>query len=148
MEAEATLGFSDALSGGVSYTNLTAVDLATGNDLARVPLTASSRTAVDADRTRPLVIDVHTVSAAERPVVRSALQDASVRAFRIGMVIAGLLAMLGGIVSLVGVVNPRKRVPAEDCGGCGFGPGPQAGVLAGGESEPGREAQREEPVPA
>ena len=32
-----TLTFSDALSGGVSYTSLTAIDLATGNDLARVP---------------------------------------------------------------------------------------------------------------
>ena len=37
LEAEATLLLSDSLSGGISYTNLTAIDLATGNDLPRVP---------------------------------------------------------------------------------------------------------------
>jgi vitamin B12 transporter len=37
LETEVALTFSDTLSGGVSYTNLTAIDLATGNDLARVP---------------------------------------------------------------------------------------------------------------
>ena len=36
-EAEATLAISDVVSGGISYTNLTAVDLTTGNDLNRVP---------------------------------------------------------------------------------------------------------------
>ena len=37
MEAEATLTLSDGLEGGISYTTLTAIDLATGDDLARVP---------------------------------------------------------------------------------------------------------------
>jgi vitamin B12 transporter len=37
MEAELTFLLADALTGGVSYTNLTAIDLATGADLARVP---------------------------------------------------------------------------------------------------------------
>lgn len=37
LEAELTYAVSDTLTGGISYTNMTAVDLATGNDLARVP---------------------------------------------------------------------------------------------------------------
>jgi vitamin B12 transporter len=37
LEAEVTFALSDTLAGGVSYTNLTAVDLQTGDDLARVP---------------------------------------------------------------------------------------------------------------
>jgi vitamin B12 transporter len=37
LEAEMTFLLSGTLTGGVSYTNLTAIDLATGDDLARVP---------------------------------------------------------------------------------------------------------------
>jgi vitamin B12 transporter len=37
LEAEATFALSDTLSGGIAYTDLTAIDLATGDDLARVP---------------------------------------------------------------------------------------------------------------
>jgi len=37
VEAELNLSVSDSLSGGVSYANLTAIDLTTGNDLNRVP---------------------------------------------------------------------------------------------------------------
>ena len=33
-------------------------------------------------------------------------------AFRLGIGIAGLLAILGGIVALVGIENPRRPVPA------------------------------------
>ncbi len=49
------------------------------------------------------------VPAADRPVVDAALVDASVHAFRIGIAIAGLLAILGGVVALVGIENPRRR---------------------------------------
>ncbi len=49
------------------------------------------------------------VTAADRPAVDAALVDASVHAFRIGIAIAGLLAILGGVVSLVGIENPRRR---------------------------------------
>jgi vitamin B12 transporter len=40
LEAEINLSFSDTVTGGISYTNLTAIDLTTGDDLARVPHTA------------------------------------------------------------------------------------------------------------
>jgi vitamin B12 transporter len=37
LEAEISYSLSDTLTGGISYTNLTAINLATGDDLARVP---------------------------------------------------------------------------------------------------------------
>jgi hypothetical protein len=40
---------------------------------------------------------------------RPALVEASVHAFRIGMSLAAGLAVLGGLVSLVGIENPRRR---------------------------------------
>ncbi|HSO97633.1 MAG TPA: MFS transporter [Solirubrobacteraceae bacterium] len=118
------------------------------HDLAHVPLSGASRAAVVRDRTRPLVIDVRAVDPAQRSRVRAAQQDASVHAFRLGMVIAGLLAILGGLVSLLGVVNPRARVPARECGGGALGPAPPDGALSGAKAEQRREAQREEPISA
>jgi hypothetical protein len=41
--------------------------------------------------------------------------NASVFAFRIAMVIAAALALLGGLASLIGIENPRRVVSAEDC---------------------------------
>jgi hypothetical protein len=55
-------------------------------------------------RTRPLVTSGPAT-------VHPALVDASVHAFRIGMELAAGLAMLGGLVSLVGIENPRIRTP-------------------------------------
>ena len=52
------------------------------------------------------------VQVTDRPRVHAALIDASVHAFRIGIGIAGLLAILGGAVALVGIQNPRRRAPA------------------------------------
>jgi EmrB/QacA subfamily drug resistance transporter len=62
-------------------------------------------------RSRPLA-----VPAAAGPV-RSAAQDASVDAFRAGILAAALLTALGGAVSAVGIENPRRRVEAADCPG-------------------------------
>jgi EmrB/QacA subfamily drug resistance transporter len=38
-----------------------------------------------------------------------AVVDASVEAFRVGMLFAGGLVVLGGVISLVGIVNPRRE---------------------------------------
>jgi MFS family permease len=35
--------------------------------------------------------------------------DASVDAFRVGMGVAGVFVILGGVISLVGIVNPRRE---------------------------------------
>jgi EmrB/QacA subfamily drug resistance transporter len=67
------------------------------HDLGRAP---GAHAVIEAARTRPLVT---TGSSAAHP----ALVDASVRAFRTGMELAAALAALGGLISLVGIQNPR-----------------------------------------
>jgi EmrB/QacA subfamily drug resistance transporter len=67
-------------------------------DLGRRPLPA-------AIATRPLV----TSAPGATPAVRTALVDASVHGFRIGMEIAAALAALGGVIALIGIENPRRR---------------------------------------
>jgi EmrB/QacA subfamily drug resistance transporter len=85
------------------------------HDINPSQLAPSARASVAAARNRPLVIDVSGVPAADRPQVQTALVDASVHAFRIGMVVGGGLAILGGIVALIGIENPRRRVRCADC---------------------------------
>jgi hypothetical protein len=87
-------------------------------ELGNRALSAPARAAVAQARTRPLVIDASAVPTRERPLVHRALVDSSVHAFRVGMGIAGGLAMLGGVLALIGIRNPRPRrasarVPAE-----------------------------------
>ena len=45
------------------------------------------------------------------------LAHASVSAFRVGIGIAGGLVMLGGVVSALGIRNPRRKVSAAECPG-------------------------------
>jgi len=115
------------------------------HDLRSQPLSAPARAAVLAARSRPLVIDPAGVPSTERPVVRGALVDASVHAFRTGMAIAGALAMLGGMIALAGISNPRRRVSCADCPGGALVAAP--GVSASrGKPEQAGEAQRQERV--
>src|SRR5579884_2138907 len=95
--------------------------------LSAKPLTAQTRSAVRVARQRPLVIGLSGVSVRDRPVVRAALVDASVYAFRIGMVIGAALAILGGLTSLIGIENPRRKVRSAECpGGALVGVSPDA----------------------
>jgi EmrB/QacA subfamily drug resistance transporter len=82
------------------------------HNVAHLPVSREARTALRTARTRPLVATAPGVPATDRPRVHAALVDASVHAFRIGITIAGLLAILGGAVALVGIENPRRRAPA------------------------------------
>ena len=53
----------------------------------------------------------------EASEVASAVEDSSVEAFHVAMGIAAALVALGGLAGAVGIVNPRRRVAAEDCAG-------------------------------
>jgi EmrB/QacA subfamily drug resistance transporter len=86
-------------------------------DLSHHTLSPSARAAVATARSRPLVTDATAVPGAERATVHVALVDASVHSFRLGMGIASGLAILGGTVALIGIVNPRGRVRCADCPG-------------------------------
>ena len=86
-----------------------------GHDLAHRPLSGQAAAAVSRARTRPLVIDVSGVPVDERAIVRAALVDSSVHAFRFGLGIAAALVTLGGVVALVGIKNPRRGIPCAEC---------------------------------
>jgi EmrB/QacA subfamily drug resistance transporter len=64
-----------------------------------------------------------------RAEVAAGSLDASVKAFHVAMGIATALVALGGVLGLVGIVNPRRRVEAADCAG---------GQLVGATSEAAR----------
>jgi EmrB/QacA subfamily drug resistance transporter len=49
--------------------------------------------------------------------VKSALDDASVDAFRLAMLVTAGLVALGGALSAVGIENPRRSVPCANCPG-------------------------------
>lgn len=87
------------------------------HDLAGRHLTPAAQIAVAHARTKALVISTPGVPPGERAEVRSALVDSSTHAFRLGMVIGALLAVLGGLVALFGIENPRRPVASADCAG-------------------------------
>jgi EmrB/QacA subfamily drug resistance transporter len=91
------------------------------SQLASRPLSPQARSAVAIARTRPLVTNAQNVPPGPRAEVHAALVNASVHAFRIGMLISSALALLGGLVSLIGIENPRRRVASEDCQGGALG---------------------------
>lgn len=96
------------------------------HDLAARVLTPQAREAVARARAKPLVTDASGVPAAQRASVHAALTDSSVHAFRLGIGIGGGLAVCGGLVALLGIENPRRRVRSADCPG---------GALAGASTE-------------
>jgi EmrB/QacA subfamily drug resistance transporter len=85
--------------------------------------------ALDAARDQPLsTVEVQGVPEEVEASVREAGEDASVGAFRVGIGIATALVTLGGILGLVGIRNPRRRVAASDCPGGQFAGHPREGA--------------------
>ncbi len=79
-------------------------------------------------RDQPLSVPaVEQLPPAEAGLVRLIAAEASVSAFHLSVLIAGLLMIAGGLVSGVGIVNPRRRFEAVPAGGavaageCGHG---------------------------
>jgi len=69
---------------------------------------------------RPLVTRAPYAPRRVQPALRAALRGASVHAFRLGMVISALLAIVGGVISLIGIENPRRarleaELPFQEC---------------------------------
>jgi EmrB/QacA subfamily drug resistance transporter len=81
---------------------------------------------------------------AQRPRVREAVEDASVSALRVGIGVSGALVVSGGLVSLAGIRNPRRKVAASECPG---------GAICGASEDVAHvqlpeQRERPEPVPA
>jgi hypothetical protein len=94
--------------------------------LAHKSLTPAARSAVATAKTKPLVPTVSGVPGSQRAEIDSALRSASVYAFRIGMGVGGGLVILGGILALLGIQNPRRDVRCEECPGGALAPPPVA----------------------
>jgi EmrB/QacA subfamily drug resistance transporter len=74
--------------------------------------------AVEQAKRQPLaVVEVQGVSDDVAASVRESAEDASVAAFQMGLGIATALVALGGILGLIGITNPRRRVSAAECPG-------------------------------
>jgi hypothetical protein len=81
-------------------------------------LSPAARAAVQRAETRPLSAAVPpTVRGRERAELQRALSEASLEAFRVAIGVAAALLALAGLISLVGVRDPRREVPCADCPG-------------------------------
>ncbi len=87
------------------------------NDLSGTANGARANSALSAAKMRPFVIDASGFPARERPRAAAAMVQASVSAVRVSIAISAGLAMLSGLLSLVGVRNPRTAVRARGCPG-------------------------------
>jgi hypothetical protein len=93
---------------------------------------AALRAAVARTRTKTLVIDVAAFPPADRVRARAALVDASLDGYRLAIEIAAALAAGSGLISLAGMANGARTVPAQDCPG---------GALCGASTDVGEEAE-------
>jgi EmrB/QacA subfamily drug resistance transporter len=103
-------------------------------ELGSAQLSPVAGAAVEEAKEQPLgTPDVGRAPPAEAALVREAAADASTGAFHLAIGIAGVLMIAGGIVSGLGIVNPRRpteAVPsrgtaaAGECGRCPDGESP------------------------
>jgi EmrB/QacA subfamily drug resistance transporter len=94
---------------------------------ARKPVVA--RAIKEAEKEPLARVVVTDAPPAVRAQVAAGSLDASVKAFHVAIAIATALVALGGVLGLIGIVNPRRRVAAADCAG---------GQLAGASREAAR----------
>ncbi|MFL5895208.1 MAG: DHA2 family efflux MFS transporter permease subunit [Thermoleophilaceae bacterium] len=86
---------------------------------SRLPAHLSPRAAaVVAQARRETLARVEPARAGPR--VATAVESASVHAFRVGIGISTALVALGGVLGLVGIRNPRREVRCQDCAGGQF----------------------------
>jgi EmrB/QacA subfamily drug resistance transporter len=83
------------------------------DELGTAPLSAPGTTAVGKAKEKPLAVpETDGMAPGEASRVTTAAADASTASFHLGIGIAGVLMILGGIVAGIGIENPRRRVEA------------------------------------
>jgi EmrB/QacA subfamily drug resistance transporter len=108
--------------------------------LASERLGPAARAAVAQARSQTLArVEPAGAPPAERALVADATEDASVAALHVGLGIAAVLVAAGGVLGIVGIVNPRRYVCAAECAG---------GQLAGAPREAARGPAAPVPVTA
>ena len=81
--------------------------------LGPAPLSSTAGAAVAEAKEKPLAVPgTDGIPPAEADRVTAAAADASTASFHLGIGIAGVLMIIGGIVAGLGVENPRRRVEA------------------------------------
>jgi hypothetical protein len=112
-------------------------------------LSGPGETALDEAKRQPLApVALEGVPAAERPVLRRAVEDASVTGFQVSIGIAVGLVALGGVLGLIGIQNPRRVVAARDCAGGQLVGHPRDAARSTEECEALRAAHEVAPRPA
>jgi MFS family permease len=112
---------------------------ALARELDAQPLSPQAQQVVAEAKKRTLArVDPGSLPPDEGRFVARAAEDASVSAFHTGTAIAAALVGLGGVLGLVGIRNPRREVPCEECPG---------GQFTGAPAEAGR-SRRELPAAA
>jgi hypothetical protein len=87
-------------------------------------LSPQAASAVESAKTKPLAVPrTADLPPAEAATISSAASDASASGFHLGVAIAGLLMICGGVVAGVGIRNPKRRATAH----------PTRGAAAAGE---------------
>ena len=112
------------------------------SNLGDRPLAPPAEQTVSDAKAQPLAVpEVGSLPPAQADFVRSASTDASTSVFHLGIGIAGLLMIAGGIVAGIGIENPRRRIEAI----------PTRGTATAGECGHGADAdssERRAPAPA
>jgi len=107
--------------------------------LGAEPLSPTASEAVVDAKRQPLgAPTTGELAASEAARIDNAAAEASTSSFHLGIGIAGLLMIAGGLVSGFGIENPRRRIEAV----------PTRGAAAAGECGHGSDADSSEPEPA
>ncbi|HEX5928667.1 MAG TPA: MFS transporter [Solirubrobacterales bacterium] len=96
------------------------------DELGAQPLAPAAERVVEDAKAQPLAVpEVDSLPPAQATAVSAASADASTSAFHLGVGIAAILMVLGGIAAGLGIENPRRRIeaipsrgsaPAGECG--------------------------------
>ncbi len=109
------------------------------SNLGERPLSPAATRSVEDAKAQPLAVPgTESLPPAQAARVSEASADASTSAFHLGIGIAGILMIAGGIVSGFGIENPKRRTEAL----------PSRGSAQAGECGHGADADRGEPAPA